>query len=111
MAALTANPNAPGGGGGFGWLSWWLSHDSGDGVCGGARVAVTGWVMSWKWWFGDGDGGVRLWHGSSAAAAAVGGGVEMRDEGGVVGSEMVGRGDGGSGWCGRETAGISPETW
>ncbi|GKG57103.1 hypothetical protein Tco_0582454, partial [Tanacetum coccineum] len=62
--------------------------------------------MSWKWWFGDGDGGVRLWHGSNggdededevmrcgvvaAAAAAVGGGVEMRDEGGVVGSEMVG---------------------
>ncbi|GJV63178.1 hypothetical protein Tco_1474006 [Tanacetum coccineum] len=73
MAALTANPNAPGGGGGFGWLSWWLSHDSGDGVCGGARVAVTGWVMSWKWWFGDGDGGVRLWHGSS-------GGDEDEDE-------------------------------
>ncbi|GKC89112.1 hypothetical protein Tco_1149761, partial [Tanacetum coccineum] len=21
--------------------------------------------MSWNWWFGDGDGGVRLWYGSS----------------------------------------------
>ncbi|GKA63857.1 hypothetical protein Tco_0763463 [Tanacetum coccineum] len=38
------------------------------------------------------------WSVVAAAAAAVGGGVEMRDEGGVVGSEMVGRGDGGSGW-------------
>ncbi|GJU91823.1 hypothetical protein Tco_1304246 [Tanacetum coccineum] len=49
--------------------------------------------MSWKWWFGDGDGGVRLWYGSS-------GGDEDGDKGllvavgmeaAAVGSPEVGR--------------------
>ncbi|GKA10976.1 hypothetical protein Tco_0690409 [Tanacetum coccineum] len=51
---------------------------SGGFVTGVGDVNGNGGSELGMWFF------VRMWDGSSAAAAAVGGGVEMRDEGGVV---------------------------